>query len=413
MPNFLASRLQGSPRLSLLLGLALRDLLYDKRISICVVASILAVVGPLLLLFGLKFGIVSQLRADLLSDPRNKEIQMTASARLDENWFVTLRNETGVGFVVPLTRALNTQADLFVDGRRFIENVELIPTAVGDPLLGGLTGPTQDSEVVLSRNAADRLKLEVGDTLNLRVVRTLDKTLERAQIQVRVKAILPPQAISRPAVLITLPLLIAVEDYRDGVKVAMLNSVTGTEPVLRSQFARARIYADSIDSVQQVTQRLQDLGIETNSRVAEIKSVQAIDRVLGFVFAVIAWAAALGCAASMIGALMANIERKRKDLALLRLFGYGRRSMLTYVIAQALFLTAIGFGLGCAMYFVGSYTFNQVLAAHLARDTFVCRLELIHFAVGLASAMAISVVVCVFGGLLATRIEPAESLRDV
>lgn len=413
MPSSLSSKLQGSPRLSVLFGLALRDLLHDQKISICVVASILAVVGPLLLLFGLKFGIVSQLRGDLLSDPRNKEIQMTASARLDDNWFVTLRNEAGVGFVLPLTRALNTQADLFVDGRRFLENVELIPTAAGDPLLVDLSGPTQNSEVVLSRSAADRLKLEVGDTLNLRVVRTLDKTLERAQMQVRVHAILPPQAISRPAVLITLPLLIAVEDYRDGVKVAMLNSVTGSEPVLRSQFARARIYADSIDSVQQVAQRLQDLGIETNSRVAEIKSVQAIDRVLGFVFAVIAWAAALGCAASMIGALMANIERKRKDLALLRLFGYGRRSMLSYVIAQALFLTVIGFGLGCAMYFVGSYTFNQVLAAHLARDTFVCRLELNHFAIGLASAMAISIVVCAVGGLLATRIEPAESLRDV
>ncbi len=413
MPSSLTSRLQGSPRLSVLLRLALRDLVYDKKISICVVASILAVVGPLLLLFGLKFGIVSQLRGDLLSDPRNKEIQMTASARLDENWFVNLRKETGVGFVLPLTRALNTQADLFVDGRRFLENVELIPTAAGDPLLGDLTGPTQDSDVVLSRSAADRLKLEVGDTLNLRVVRTLDKTLERAQMQVRVHAILPPQAMSRPAALITLPLLIAVEDYRDGVKVPILNSVTGSEPVLRSQFARARIYADSIDSVQQVAQRLQELGIETNSRVAEIKSVQAIDRVLGFVFAVIAWAAALGCAASMIGALMANIERKRKDLALLRLFGYGRRSMLSYVIAQALFLTVIGFGLGCAMYFVGSYTFNQVLAAHLPRDTFVCRLELTHFAIGLASAMAISIVVSAFGGLLATRIEPAESLRDV
>lgn len=413
MPSSLAPRLQDSPKLSVLFGLALKDLLHDKKISICVVASILAVVGPLLLLFGLKFGIVSQLRGDLLSDPRNKEIQMTASARLDESWFVTLRNETGVGFVLPLTRALNTQADLFVDGRRFLENVELIPTAAGDPLLGDLAGPTKSSEVVLSRSAADRLKLGVGDTLNLRVVRTLDKTLERAQIQVRVHAILPPQTMSRPAVLITLPLLIAVEDYRDGVKVAMLNSVTGTEPVPRSHFARARIYADSIDSVEQVAQRLQELGIETNSRVAEIKSVQAIDRVLGFVFAVIAWAAAIGCAASMIGALMANIERKRKDLALLRLFGYGRRSMLGYVIVQALFLTVIGFVLGCAMYFVGSYTFNQVLAAHLARDTFVCRLELIHFAIGLASAMAISIVVCAFGGLLATRIEPAESLRDV
>ena len=413
MPSPLSLRLRSRPSALVLFGLALRDILFDKKISLCVIASILAVVGPLLLLFGLKFGIVSQLRAELLSDPRNKEIQMTASARLDAEWFAQLRKEAGVGFVIPLTRSLNTQADLFVDGRRFLENVELLPTAVGDPLLGGLAAPSEDSEVVLSRSAADRLKLEVGDTLNVRVFRTLDKNLERAQKQVRVSAILPIHVFSRPAVLTTLPLLIAVEDYRDGVKVPMLDSNTGTEPVTRSHFARARIYAQSIESVGQVVERLQTKGIETSSRIAEIKSVQAIDRVLGFVFAVIAWAAALGCAASLIGALMANIDRKRKDLALLRLFGYGRYSMLSYVIVQALFLTMVGYGLGCLMYFVGSNTFNYVLATHLARGTFVCRLELIHFVIGLGSALAISIVVCAVGGLLATRIEPAESLRDV
>lgn len=198
MPSSLSTKLHARPKQSVLFGLALKDLFYDQKISLCVVASVLAVVGPLLLLFGLKFGIVSQLRGELLSDPRNKEIQMTASARLDEEWFATLRKASGVGFVLPLTRSLNTQADLFVDGRRFLENVELIPTATGDPLLGDLSVPTQDSEVVLSRSAADRLKLEVGDTLNLRVVRTLDKTLERAQMQVRVHAILPPKPSVAP-----------------------------------------------------------------------------------------------------------------------------------------------------------------------------------------------------------------------
>ncbi len=413
MSRSLSGTLRLGPRPSVLFGLALRDLLHDKKISLCVIASILAVVGPLLLLFGLKFGIVSQLRAELLSDPRNKEIQMTASARLGNAWFDQVRAKSGVGFVMPLTRALNTQADLFVDSRRFVENAELIPTGPSDPLLSDLSAPERDTDVVLSRSAADRLKLEVGDRLTIRVVRTLEKTLERAQLQVRVSAILPPQAFNRPAVLTTLPLLVAIEDFRDGVKVNMLGSSTGTEPRERTHFARARIYADSIDSVQQVADFLQQQNIETTSRVAEIKSVQSIDRVLGFVFAVIAWAAALGCAASMVGALMANIDRKRKDLALLRLFGYGRLSMLSYVVTQALVLTIAGYAMGCLMYFIGSYTFNEVLTTHLARGTFVCRLEPIHFIIGLVSAVGVSVLVCAVGGLLATKIEPAESLRDV
>ena len=413
MPSSLSLSMRTRPSFFVLCALALRDLYHDKKISLCVIASILAVVGPLLLLFGLKFGIVSQLRTELLSDPRNKEIQMSASARLDEEWFTQLRGQTGVGFVMPLTRSLNTQADLFVDSRRFLENVELIPTGTGDPLLGKLAAPALDTDVVLSRAAADRLKLEVGDVLNLRVVRSLDKNLERAQLQVRVSAILAPQVFSRPAILTTLALLVAVEDFRDGVMVPLLGASTGSAPAVRMHFARARIYADSIDTVEQVAQSLQQQSIETTSRIAEIKSVQSIDRVLGFVFAVIAWAAAFGCAASLIGALMANIDRKRKDLALLRLFGYGRQSMLGYVVLQALVLTIVGYLFGCGMYFIGSYAFNEVLTTNLARGTFVCRLELIHFVTGLLSATGISILVCAVGGLLATKIEPAESLRDV
>ena len=195
--------------------------------------------------------------------------------------------------------------------------------------------------------------------------------------------------------------------------VPLLGASTGSAPAVRMHFARARIYADSIDTVQRVAQVLQQQSIETTSRIAEIKSVQSIDRVLGFVFAVIAWAAALGCAASMIGALMANIDRKRKDLALLRLFGYGRQSMLGYIVLQALVLTIVGYIFGCGMYFIGSYVFNEVLTTNLARGTFVCRLEMTHFLTGLLSAAGISILVCAVGGLLATKIEPAESLRDV
>ncbi|MEI8400858.1 MAG: ABC transporter permease, partial [Alcaligenaceae bacterium] len=75
-----------SPRIGVLLGLALRDLVHDRKVSACMVASVVAVVAPLLLLFGLKFGIVSQMRHDLLSDPRNKEVKMIASDNLDQAW---------------------------------------------------------------------------------------------------------------------------------------------------------------------------------------------------------------------------------------------------------------------------------------------------------------------------------------
>jgi putative ABC transport system permease protein len=407
------SRLNTTPRLSVLLGLALRDLAHDRKVSLCMMASVVAVVAPLLLLFGLKFGIVSQMRHELLSDPRNKEVKMIASDQLDQAWFDRLRALPSVGFVMPLTRALNTVADLFVDSSHFIENIELIPTAAGDPLLGEVMPPATANQVILTAMAAQRLGVKPGDTVRLNISRQLDKVNERAQMQVQVLAILPGAAFGRAAAFVTLPLLVSLEDFRDGFQTPILNVEKGEAPRPRQDFARARIYASEIEQVESLASFLAEQRIETSSRLAEIKAVQEIDRVLSIVFNVIAWAAVLGCAASMIGGLMANIDRKRKDLALLRLFGYGREAMLGYVVMQAMTLTALGFGLGLLLYGVGSLLFDQLLGVALSAGRFVCRLEPIHAVFALCAALFVSLCVSVFGGLLVTKIEPAESLRDV
>lgn len=402
-----------APPLKVLFSLGLSDLIHDRKVSICIMASIVAVVAPLLLLFGLKFGIVSQLRAELLSDPRNLEIRMLASAKLEPSWFEKMQQFEGVGFVLPLTRSLNTIADLYVDSRRFAENVELIPTADKDPLLSGVMTPQARDEVVLSYSAGSRLGVKQGERVQLRVTRLHESRTERAQIDVRVIAVLPPESFTRPAVFLTLPLLIEIEDFRDGFYIPGLGVETGSASQPRTHFARARIYADKIEHVEALANRMSSEGIETSSRLAEIKSVQSIDKVLGIVFSVIAWIALLGCAASLIGALTANIDRKRKDLALLRLMGYGKLAMQAYVVMQSVVLTVTGFAVGCVMYLVGSHLFNQMLGEYMKADRFVCRLEPVHFVVALAGALLLAMVVSGVGGVMVTKIEPAESLRDL
>ena len=66
-------------RARLLGRLAMQDLWHDRIISFCIVSSLVAVIAPLLLLFGLRFGIVNQLQNDLANDPRNLEIRMLSS----------------------------------------------------------------------------------------------------------------------------------------------------------------------------------------------------------------------------------------------------------------------------------------------------------------------------------------------
>lgn len=406
-------RPEARPGWGLLAGLATRDLWHDRKVSLCIVASLVAVIAPLLLLFGLKHGVVSQLRGELLDDPRNLEIRLLGNHDLDRAWFARLAAQPGVGFVMPLTRSLNAQADLALDSQRFVAGAEVIPSGPGDPLLGARLAPPQGDSVLLSASAARKLEVSGGERIRLVVLRKLDGNSERGQREVTVAGVLPETAFPRPALLVSLDLLVAMEDFRDGFAVPALGFASGRPAPPRERYARARVYAGSLDAVAPLAGWLEGERIETSTRLREIESVKAVDRVLGLIFAVIAWTAAIGCIASLAGAFLANIDRKRRDLALLRLLGFRRAAVGVYVMVQAALLTCLAFGLGYAAYLAGSMVFNRVLGANLAADAFVCRLENLHILLAFASALLIASLVAALGGYRAIHIQPAESLRDL
>lgn len=400
-------------RVRLLLELALRDLWFDQKVSLCIVASLVAVFTPLLLLFGLKFGVVSQMRDQLLNDPFTLELRMQGNGQFDRTWMEQLAAQPSAGFVIPLTRSLNTEADLMRTRQHFIEGVEVLPTAVGDPLLRSrIAPPTAQNEVVLSTSAAQRLGAAIGDQITLLVQRKRDGAFEQGRMALDVSGILDAAAYGRPAALVTLDLLVAMEDFRDGRRVESLGVSTG-EPAAaeRNSFARARIYARSTDGVAPLATWLETQRVSVTTRLREIESVQAVDRVLTLIFAVIAWTAILGSIASLIGAFLANIERKRRDLATLRLLGFGGAGVCAYVVIQAAALTSVACALGLGMYAVGSGIFNRALGRNLVGDAFVCRLEPEHVLIGCAAALLVAMLVAAIGSLRAVRIQPAESLR--
>jgi putative ABC transport system permease protein len=401
------------PSLLLLVELAARDLWHDRKVSLCIVASLVAVIAPLLLLFGLKHGVVSQLNNELLSDPRNLEVRMLGNYNLSSEWFEQMRNQPGVGFVIPLTRSLNTTADLMRDNQHFVANAEVIPSASGDPLIGSLPAPATQQQVLLSASAASKLSVKSGDQMRLLVLRKLAGNNERGEVSVTVGGVLEHNLFSRPAVLVHLDLLVAMENFRDGYAVPQFGFDSGTPAPTRERYARARIYAQGLDDVATIAASLEGERIENSTRAAEIESVKAISHVLGLIFAVIAWTAVIGCVASLVGAFLANIDRKRKDLALLRLLGFQRSAAGLYIMVQAALLTCLAFVLGYGAYLIGSSVFNQALGSNLAGDGFVCKLENIHILLAFASALLLAILVAAVGGFRAIHIQPAESLRDL
>lgn len=401
-------------RLKLLLSLAIADLWHDRRVSLCIAASLVAVIAPLLLLFGLKHGVVSQLQEELLRDPRNLEIKLLSSGNYNAQWLNELQQQPQTGFALGLTRSLNTQADLLGNRGRFLDNVEIIPTAGGDPLLNAPVSALTSGQVILSAAAAERLTLNVGAPVRMIVQRRMDGKPERGETTLTLVGILPSVSFARPAAFVHPDVLLQLERFRDGYAVHALGATTGQPEIeLPPRYARARLYARDIDSVAPLERWLNAQNIETASRLTDIENVKAINHVLGVIFGVIAGAALLGCIASLVGAFLANIDRKRRSLALLRLMGFTRQAVAAYVVLQALVLAGIGYLGGLAFYLAGSQAFNQLLGGQRITGSFVCHITPLHGLVALALALAIAALVALVGATRAMRIQPAESLREL
>jgi putative ABC transport system permease protein len=400
--------------LVLLARLSLADLWHDRNVSLCMAASLVAVIAPLLLLFGLKHGVVSQLQQELLSDPRNLEVKMLSSGHFDQAWLQRLQARPEVGFAIGQTRSLNTQADLLGAHGRFADNVEVIPTRAGDPLLATDLSELAPDQVILSERAAERLDAKAGDTLRLRVARRLNEVNERGERTLQVRAIVSSVRFARPAAFVSPELLMELEHYRDGYLVASLGASSGQAlDALNVGYARARVYARDIDSVAPLERWLNEQRIETASRLAEINNVKAINHVLGLIFSVIAGAALIGCIASLVGAFLANIDRKRRHLAVLRLLGFSSLAVSAYVVLQALVLSLVGYLGGLGSYYLGSLLFDRLLVSSQATGAFICHITVWHGLVALLLAFLVAGLVALIGALRAIRIQPAESLREL
>jgi putative ABC transport system permease protein len=400
--------------LRLLGSLALQDLWHDRKVSLCIAASLVAVIAPLLLLFGLKHGVVSQLQDELLRDPRNLEVKMLSNGNYDTAWIERLRLRPETGFALGQTRSLNTQADLLIGMQRFVEGAEIIATEPGDPQLNLAPLNPVGNQVILSASAAQRLQAKAGDSVQLRALRRLEGVNERGEMTLTVLAVLDGARFGRAAGFVAPPLLLDLERFRDGYQVSEFGVTTGKpQGNLQPLYARARVYARDIDQVAPLEHWLNEQHIETSSRLADIDNVKAINHVLGLIFGVIAVAALIGCVASMVGAFLANIDRKRKSLAVLRLLGFKRRAVGGFVILQALALSLAGYVGGLGFYVVGSHLFDYLLGSSQATGTFVCHITVWHGLAALLLTFLVAALVAVIGALRAINIQPAESLREL
>jgi len=395
------------------LKLATRDYFHEWQMSGCFVLALASVLGPMLVLFGLKFGIVGGMIDQLVEDPHNREIMPVGSGRFPAKWIDELRQRSDVEFIVPRTRSIAATLEVTSANTPSITSMEILPSDAGDPLLAdiGVT-PSGLDGVVLSQAAAAKLKVGPGDKLDGSLMRRFNEQRERAHIALKVAAVASASAFPREAIFASVNLAEALEDYRDGHAVPALGW-TGNIDTKSRTYPGFRLYATSIYDVVELHQGLVDLGIEVRTRAADIQLVQRMDRNLSMVYWAIAIIGLVGFSLSLGASLWANVERKSKQLSVLRLVGFRTGDIMWFPMIQSLYTAVLGWGLAVAIFEVAALVINDMLASQMDVGQHVCSMLPEHYLIAFGLTIGASVIAAMLAGLRSARIEPSEGLREI
>jgi putative ABC transport system permease protein len=230
---------------------------------------------------------------------------------------------------------------------------------------------------------------------------------------VRVAAILPDGHLQRRALLAPLPMLEAFENFRDGYAVPAYGWEGEGEPPPRREYASFRLYAADLDSVAPLARRLSEQGIEVRSRAAEIENIRRLDDSFTRIFAIIAGLGGLGYLLSLGANLWSNVERKRRDLSLIRLLGFPGTALMRFPAVQALAISAIGVALAFAFFALAQRAINLLYTVPELEGQSVCTLLPVHFVIAATATLACAALASTLAGWRASRVAPAEGMRDV
>lgn len=382
--------------------------------SACFVLALSAVLLPLLVLFGLKFGMIGNLLAPLKDDPRYRQILPAGSGTYDPGWFEAMAQRSDVAFIVPRTRAIAATMRLRMPdaetGR--IINVELIPSAAGDPVLDEPAEPSGLEYVVLSLDTADKLGAVAGGRLQGILSRTWSGQQETVLLPLQVAGVAPAAAFARDGMFVSHELLVAVEDFRDGRAVPEFGWDGAVIDDSERSFPGFRLYANEIEDVAGLRDGLMAQGIDVRTRIADIELVRSLDRNLSVVFWIIAIIAALGYALSFGSSVWANVDRKRKEFSVLRLTGFRTRGIVWFPILQAMLTGLIGWLVACLAFFFVQAGLNALFVDNIGAGQSVCRLLPQHFLVALAATLIAASFAAALGGMRLARLEPSLALRE-
>ncbi|MCG5495601.1 FtsX-like permease family protein [Ectothiorhodospira variabilis] len=187
---------------------------------------------------------------------------------------------------------------------------------------------------------------------------------------------------------------------------------THTFEMARGGYRGFRLYARSIDDVPELAARLREQGLEFVAQVEAIERIQVLDEGLGRLFWLIALLGISGGTAVLVASLYAAVERLRRDLGVLRLLGLSRRHVFFFPVAQGLMMAGLGLVAALAGYASLAWAINRTFASELAPGERFCTLPGEQILMAIAATLALAVLASLVAAWRATRIDPAEAIRE-
>ncbi len=392
--------------------LAVRNYFHDWQSSGCLILALAAVLGPMLIVFGIKHGIVSGMINELVEEPRNRELRAVYSGQFDANWLSELRQQPSVSFAVPRTRNIAATIDLKSKSARQIVHTELIPTAESDPLLPDTSIPqTGFHWLILSESAARKLAVKAGDSIDASISRRYQEQIQREHLTLIIADIAPINAFERDGAFASIELLEALEAYRDGHAVPALEWA-GDSSNSSITYAGFRLFARSIHDVAKLKDWLNQQGIEVSTRAHEIATVQRMNHNLSTIYWAIAVIGLIGFSLALGASLWVDIDRKHKELSVLRLVGFTTVEIIYFPIIQSLLTAVFGWLLAIIIFHGVASVINNMMLSQLEAGRHVCYMLPQHYVLSLLMTCSSAAAVALFAGLRSANIEPAEGLRD-
>lgn len=394
-------------RTRLVLALAWQDLRHERRLALCAIAGLAAVLAPLLVLFGLKTGAVERARAELIENPRARQITNLATSSFDEAFLRRLQSRPEVEFVALRARSLNSEAFFArTDRPATARAAELVPSGPRDPLLRGAPAPAPE-EIVPQANFAARLGLQPGMSVQMRIPAATGR--EPLLVTLRVAAIAPIAATGREAVLVHPLLQRLVSAHLDQLlpQGATLADAAALPAAPAEGF---RLHVRELRDVVALDAALRAQDIAVESRAEEVGALFALDRALGLLFAVLAGLGGLGYLVSLGVGLYAGVERKLRELSLLRLAGFRRGDLMLFTLAQAALTGAAGALLAAGTALAIQAGLNRFWPIAETGGA-LSAIALPHLLIAVVGTIAAAALAAAFAGARASRIRPAEGLR--